>query len=55
MKQADIPGITDRQLRRVEHGEQAASKSTLDALARAHSLSLADYVARLAKQVAATG
>lgn len=53
LKQADIQGITERQLRRVEHGQQTASKTTLEALANAHSLSLADYVDQLAKRVAA--
>ena len=54
LKQADIQGITERQLRRVEHGEQTVSRGTLEALARAHSLSLADYVDQLAKQIAKT-
>lgn len=52
LKQSDIRGITDRQLRRVEHGQQTASKGVLEALARAHSLSLADYVEQLAKRTA---
>jgi len=52
LKQSDIRGITDRQLRRVEHGQQTASKATLEALAAAHSLSLADYVEQLAKRAA---
>lgn len=51
LKQADILGITDRQLRRVEHGQQAASKGMLEALAKAHSLTLEEYVDRLAKRV----
>ena len=52
LKQSDIQGITERQLRRVEHGEQAATKATLEALAKAHSLSLDDYIGQLAKRVA---
>lgn len=51
LKQTDIQGITDRQLRRVELGQQSASKGTLEALAAAHSLSLEEYVDRLAKTV----
>jgi hypothetical protein len=55
LKQSEIAGITDRQLRRVEHGQQSASKPTLEALAKAHSMSLADYVEELAKRVTAVG
>ena len=51
LKQADVQGITDRQLRRVEQGQQTASRATLEALAKAHSLSLEEYVNRLAKTV----
>jgi nitrite reductase/ring-hydroxylating ferredoxin subunit len=51
LKQSDIHGITDRQLRRVEHGEQAVSSVTLEALAKAHSLSLDDYLNKLSKLV----
>lgn len=51
LKQSDIHGITERQLRRIEHGEQTASKVTLEALAKAHSLSLTDYVDQLASIV----
>ena len=52
LKQADIHGVTERQLRRVEHGEQAASKATLEALAKAHSQSLEEYLDVLAKRMA---
>lgn len=48
LKQSDIKGITERNLRRVEHGELAASKATLVALARAHGLPLEDYLKDLA-------
>lgn len=51
LKQTDIQGITVRQLRRVVQEQQAASKGTLAALAAAHSLSLEEYVDRLAKTV----
>lgn len=53
LKQPDVPGITDRQLRRVELGQQSATKGTLEALAKAHSLSLEEYVERVAKAVRA--
>ena len=53
LKHSEIAGVTDRQIRRVEHGQQSASKPTLEALAKAHSMSLADYVEELAKRVTA--
>ena len=52
LKQADIHGVTERQLRRVEHGEQAASKATLEALAKAHTQSLEEYLEVLANRMA---
>ncbi len=51
LKQSDISGLTERHLRRVEHGEQAASKSTLEALAIAHQLTLDEYLKRLAEHM----
>ncbi len=51
LKQTDVTGVTDRNLRRVEHGIIAASKTTLEALAKAHGLSLAAYLKELAKNV----
>lgn len=48
LKQSDIAGIAERHLRRVEHGEQAASKGTLEALAKAHGRALGDYLKELA-------
>jgi DNA-binding transcriptional regulator YiaG len=52
LKQTDISGVTERQLRRVEHGEQAASKATLAALAKTHVQSLDEYLDVLAKRMA---
>lgn len=49
LKQAAVQGITERQLRRVEQGQQSASRGTLEALANAHALSLEEYLERLAK------
>ncbi len=51
LKQSDIAGVTDRHLRRVEHGEQSASKETLDTLAKAHGMTLAEYLEELAKRL----
>lgn len=51
LRQADVRGITARQLRRVESGEQAASKATLEALAKSHNMSLDDYLQVLANLV----
>jgi hypothetical protein len=47
LKQSDIAGVTDRHLRRVEHGELPASKAMLEALAEAHGRSLEDYLKEL--------
>ena len=52
LKQTEIDGITDRHLRRVEHGKQSVTKSLLTALARAHGLTLENYLERLAKLMA---
>jgi hypothetical protein len=51
LTQGQIPGVADRHLRRVEHGQAAASSSVLRALAEAHAMSLADYLAELAKRL----
>lgn len=51
LKQSEIAGLTERHLRRVEHGEQAASKSTLEALASAHHLALNEYLKALAQHL----
>lgn len=48
LKQADIEGVTQRNLRRVEHGQIPATKATLEALAEAHGLALEDYLKKLA-------
>lgn len=52
LKQSAIPGVTERHLRRVEHGEQAASKATLQSLADALNVSLNECLKRLASQMA---
>lgn len=47
--QSKIPGFTDRQIRRIEHGESRATKDALAAFAKAHDLPLNDYMDRLAR------
>ncbi|MFN0196803.1 MAG: helix-turn-helix domain-containing protein [Planctomycetaceae bacterium] len=54
LKQADIHGMTERQLRRVEHGEQAATKATLESLAFAHVKSLEEYLKMISQRLAKT-
>lgn len=49
LTQSDIAGVTERHLRRVEHGDQAATTGILEALSVAHGMSLDDYLERLAK------
>ena len=47
LKQTDIEGIFNRDLRRIEQGEQAASKSALESLSNAHRLTLDAYLTTL--------
>lgn len=53
LKQSEIPGVTERHLRRVEHGQQAASKATLQSLADALNLSLDECLKKLGAVMAA--
>jgi nitrite reductase/ring-hydroxylating ferredoxin subunit len=48
LKQSEIVGIADRHLRRIEHGQVAATSSVLASLAQAHGMDLARYLAELA-------
>ena len=50
LTQADIPGLTERQVRRVEQGESTPRSGTLQKLATAHGLSLDGYLKELAKR-----
>ncbi len=54
LKQANIEGITERHLRRIERGEQAATKSSLEVLGKAHGLMLDAYLEKLAGHMRAT-
>jgi hypothetical protein len=46
--QAKVEGITERQLRRIEHGECRATLSALRDLAKAHGLVVSDYMENVA-------
>lgn len=48
LRQDEIPGISDRQLRRIESGEHASLKS-MQCLAAAHRMSMNDYLNRIAE------
>jgi hypothetical protein len=50
LAQADIPGLTERQVRRVEQGESTPRSDTLKKLAAAHGMSLDQYLKELAKR-----
>ena len=51
ISQAKVPGITDRQLRRIESGESRATTAALTALAAAHGQDVNDYMEKLAKEM----
>jgi hypothetical protein len=54
LRQVDVEGLSERQLRRIERGDDGVPRmSTLEKLAAAHSLSSEEYLARIAEQVAA--
>ena len=48
LKQSAIAGLTERHLRRIEQGEQAATSASLKSLAQAHGMSIEDYMKQLA-------
>lgn len=50
LKQTDIAGLTERQVRRVEQGESIPRSSTLTKLAAAHRCTLDRYLEELAKR-----
>ena len=49
LTQSRIDGLSERQVRRIEKGHSRPRLSTLDLLAKAHKVSLAAYLAQLAK------
>jgi len=48
IKQSDVVGLTPRQLRRIEHGEQIVFKKALESLSAAHTMPIDDYLQKLA-------
>ncbi|HEY3816077.1 MAG TPA: helix-turn-helix domain-containing protein [Polyangiaceae bacterium] len=50
LKQSDIEGLTDRQVRRLEEGETVPQIDTLRRLAAAHGMTIDDYLQALAKR-----
>ena len=51
LRQRDIEGISTRQVRRIEKGEVRPRTDTLRHFARAHGLSLNEYLNRLAEKM----
>jgi Helix-turn-helix len=51
LKQSDILGLTERQVRRIEKGEQNTTLKSLNVLAKAHKLSLKNYLNQVAECV----
>jgi len=49
VRQGAVPGLSSRQVRRIERGEGFPRVSTLEKLAQAHGLSLNEYLERLAQ------
>lgn len=49
LAQSGIEGLSDREVRRIEHGERIPHASTLEKLARAHGISLDLYMGELAR------
>jgi hypothetical protein len=47
--QSKVEGLTERQMRRIEQGENRATTAAISALARAHGLDANEYMERLAK------
>jgi hypothetical protein len=50
LKQSDVAGLTDRQLRRLEEGDTVPQIETLRKLASAHGMTIHDYLRELAKR-----
>lgn len=50
LKQSDVAGLSERQVRRIESGEVVPHASTLEKLAQAHGMEIAEYMDALAKR-----
>ncbi len=48
IRQYQIPGVSERHLRRIENGQMAANYKCLQALAKAHKMTMNDYLNQLA-------
>jgi hypothetical protein len=48
LRQAAIPGLSDREVRRLENGEVQPHLASLKKLAKAHGIALSEYMAKLA-------
>ena len=55
LKQTGIEGVTDRHLRRIEHGRLPVTSGVLQSLAKAHGMETSRYMAELAKRLAEKG
>jgi hypothetical protein len=49
--QSNVEGLTERQVRRIEQGENRATTAVINALARAHALDANAYMERLTKVI----
>lgn len=47
LTQSDIPGLTDRQMRRIEAGEARPSVATLGLIAKVHGMKIEQYLERI--------
>ena len=51
LTQTNMPGISEREIRRIEKGETFPRTSTLEVIAEAHGLNLRDYIAEIGARV----
>jgi hypothetical protein len=51
LKPSDIPGISEKQLRRLENGESRLTSHAIESLAQAHKLAPNDYMQKLAESL----
>lgn len=51
LRQSDIPGLTERHLRRIESGISRATSKALRSLAEAHMLDANQYMDKLAERL----
>ena len=51
LKQTEIAGLSDRQVKRIENGETRPTVNSLTLLAKAHKMNLGNYLEALGQQV----